>query len=144
MSALNMDRMSEGSFFLGLGTSGRLVIEDLHGERFAKPLTRMREYIDIVRKAARGERLDHDGEVFKTRRFQLRFTPYRSHLPIYIASLSPPSLRMTGELADGWLPIFLAPSRMAAAVAEVKAGAEAAGRSFGDIAISPQVSIYVT
>src|SRR5947199_8395453 len=143
MAALNMDRMSEGRFFLGLGTSGRLVIEDFHGEKFAKPLTRMREYIDIVRKAARGERLDHDGEFFHTKRFQLRFTPQRASLPIYIAALSPPSLRLTGELADGWLPIFLAPSRMAAAVVELKAGAGAAGRSLRDIAISPQVSIYV-
>jgi alkanesulfonate monooxygenase SsuD/methylene tetrahydromethanopterin reductase-like flavin-dependent oxidoreductase (luciferase family) len=120
------------------------VIEDLHGERFEKPLTRLREYIDIVRKAARGERLDHDGEFFHTKRFQLRLTPYRAALPIYIAALSPPSLRLTGELADGWLPIFLAPSRMTAAVADVKAGAAAAGRAFSDIAISPQVSIYVT
>jgi len=53
MTALNLDRMSGGRFFLGLGTSGRLVIEDFHGEKFTKPLTRMREYIDIVRKAAR-------------------------------------------------------------------------------------------
>jgi F420-dependent oxidoreductase-like protein len=144
MTALNLDRMSEGRFFLGLGTSGRLVVEDLHGERFAKPLTRMREYIDIVRKAARGERLDHDGEFFHTKRFQLRVPPYRATLPIYIAALSPPSLRLTGEIADGWLPIFLAPSRMAAAVAEVAAAARDAGRTLGDIAISPQVSIYVT
>lgn len=144
MTALNLDRMSEGRFFLGLGTSGQLVIQDFHGERFAKPLTRMREYIDIVRKASRGERLDHDGEFFHTKRFQLRFTPHRAHLPIYIAALSPASLRLTGELADGWLPIFLAPSRMTAAVAELEAGAKAAGRSLQDIAISPQVSIYVT
>src|SRR5262245_61501661 len=144
MTALNMDRMSEGRFFLGLGTSGQLVIEDLHGEKFQKPLTRMREYIDIIRKATRGERLDHHGEIFHTQRFRLRMTPYRPNLPIYIASLSPPSLRLTGELANGWLPIFLAPSRMAAAVAELKAGAEEAGRSLRDIAISPQVSTYVT
>src|SRR6185436_1740072 len=144
MSALNMDRMTQGRFFLGLGTSGRLVVEDFHGERFAKPLTRMREYIDILRKAMRGERLDHDGEFFHTKRFQLRFSPYRATLPIYIAALSPPSLRLTGELADGWLPIFLAPSRMAAAVTELEAGARAAGRSLRDIAISPQASIYVT
>ena len=104
----------------------------------------MREYIDIVRKASRGERLDHDGEFFHTKRFQLRFPPYRANLPIYIAALSPPSLRLTGELADGWLPIFLAPARMAAAVVELKAGAEAAGRTLRDITISPQVSIYVT
>jgi len=144
MTALNMDRMSGGRFFLGLGTSGQLVIQDLHGERFARPLTRMREYIDIVRKAARGEPLDHDGEFFHTKRFRLRATPFRSDLPIYIAALSPASLRLTGELADGWLPIFLAPTRMAAAVTELEAGARSAGRSLADIAISPQVSIYVT
>jgi F420-dependent oxidoreductase-like protein len=144
MSALNLDRMSEGRFFLGLGTSGQLVIQDLHGEAFRKPLTRMREYIDILRKAMRGERLDHAGEFFHTQRFRLRFQPYRNNLPIYIASLSPPSLQLTGELADGWLPIFLAPSRMQAAVAELQTAAEAAGRSLDDIAISPQVSIYVT
>jgi F420-dependent oxidoreductase-like protein len=144
MTALNMDCMTQGRFFLGLGTSGRLVIEDLHGEKFAKPLTRMREYIDIIRKAARGERLDHDGEFFHTKRFQLRLPSFRPNLPIYIAALSVPSLRLTGELADGWLPIFLAPSRMTKAVAELKAGAEAAGRTLRDIAISPQVSIYVT
>jgi F420-dependent oxidoreductase-like protein len=144
MTALNLDRMSEGRFFLGLGTSGRLVIQDLHSEAFRKPLTRMREYIDIMRKATRGERLDHNGEFFQTQRFRLRLQPYRPNLPIYIAALSPPSLRLTGELADGWLPIFLAPSRMQTAVAEIKAGAEAAGRAWHNIALSPQVSIYVT
>ena len=54
MTALNMDLMSEGRFFLGLGASGRLVIEDFHGEQFRKPLSRMREYISVVRKAAAG------------------------------------------------------------------------------------------
>ena len=144
MTALNMDRMTEGRFFLGLGTSGQLVIQDLHGEHFQKPLTRMREYIDIIRKAARGETLDHNGEFFNTKRFRLRVAPYRANLPIYIAALSPQSLRLTGELADGWLPIFLAPSRMSAAVTELEAAAVSAGRSLRDIAISPQVSIYVT
>ena len=144
MTALNMDVMSEGRFFLGLGASGKLVIEDFHGEKFRKPVTRMREYIDILRKAMKGERLDHDGEFFQTQRFRIRFPAFRPDLPIYIASLGAPSLRMTGELADGWLPIYLAPGRMDAAVAELKAGAETVGRSLDDIVISPQVSIYVT
>ena len=144
MTALNMDVMTEGRFFLGLGASGKLVIEDFHGEEFRKPLTRMREYIDIIRKAMRGERLDHDGEFFRTQRFRVRFKPYRDNLPIYIASLSPPSLRLTGELADGWLPIFLAPSRMGPSLSAIQEGAESAGRSLDDISISPQVSVYVT
>ena len=82
MTALNMDVMTEGRFFLGLGASGKLVIEDFHGEEFRKPLTRMREYIAILRKAMRGERLDHDGEFFQTQRFRVRFKPYRDDLPI--------------------------------------------------------------
>ncbi len=144
MTALNMDRMSDGRFFLGLGTSGQLVVQDLHGETFQKPLTRLREYIDIIRRAARGESLDHEGEFFRIKRFRLRLSPYRANLPIYIAALSPPSLRLTGELADGWLPIFLAPSRMTAVLTELKAGAESVGRAWRDLVISPQVSIYVT
>src|SRR3989441_7918751 len=76
MTALNMDRMTGGRFFLGLGTSGRLVIEDFHGEQFAKPLTRMREYIDIIRKGPRGERPDHAREFFHTQRFQLPLPPH--------------------------------------------------------------------
>ena len=144
MTALNMDLMSEGRFFLGLGASGRLVIEDFHGEEFRKPLARMREYIIIIRKAAAGERLDYSGEFFKLQRFHIRFQPYRSELPIYIASLTQPSLRLTGEVADGWLPIFLAPSRMEPLIADIEEGAQAAGRSLDDIAICPQVSIYVT
>ena len=144
MAALNLDLMSEGRFFLGLGASGRLVIEDFHGERFSKPLSRMREYIAFIRKAAAGERLDHDGEFFKTRRFRIRFAPHRARLPIYIASLTPASLRLTGEVADGWLPIFFAPGRMDALFADIAAGADAAGRSLSDVAVSPQVSIYPT
>ena len=144
MAAVSLDVMSEGRFFLGLGTSGAAVIQDLHGERFHKPIARMREYIDIIRKATTGQRIDHDGEFFHTKRFRLRITPFRERIPIYIASLGPASLRMTGELTDGWLPIYLAPARMDAAVAEIQAGAESAGRSLSDIAFSPQVSIYVT
>lgn len=144
MTALNMDNMSEGRFFLGLGASGKLVIEDFHGEQFHKPLTRMREYISIIRKAAAGERLDHNGEFFNISRFHIRFKPYRSHLPIYIASLTPASLRLTGEVADGWLPIFLAPTRMEPLIDDIQKGAQAAGRAMSDIAICPQVSIYVT
>ena len=144
MTALNMDKMTEGRFFLGLGASGKLVIEDFHGEEFRKPLARMREYINVIRMAAAGERINHDGEFFKLQRFRIRFEPYRSHLPIYIASLTQASLRMTGELADGWLPIFLAPSRMQPLIDDIEEGAKSAGRSLDDIAICPQVSIYVT
>ena len=141
MTALNMDVMSNGRFFLGLGSSGKLVIEDFHGEEFRKPLSRMREYITFLRKASRGETLDHDGQFFNTKRFKIRFPAYRENLPIYIASLTPASLKMTGELADGWLPIYYAPGRMSDSYAKLKEGTDLAGRTLDDITVSPQVSI---
>jgi F420-dependent oxidoreductase-like protein len=144
MTALNMDIMSKGRFFLGLGSSGKLVIEDFHGEKFEKPLSRMREYINFIRMALRGDRLDLEGEFFSTKRFRLRFTPYRETLPIFVASLTPLSLQMTGEIADGWLPIYYSPGRMAPSYDKLKSGAEITGRSLSDITVSPQVSIYVT
>ena len=145
MTALNMDLMSEGRFFLGIGASGKLVIEDFHGERFRKPLTRMREYIDIIRKASQRREDRARWRVLPDEEIQDRFSavPF-ADLPIYIASLSPPSLRLAGELADGWLPIFLSPSRMDASLADLQAGADRAGRSLDDVAFSPQVSVYVT
>ena len=144
MSAINLDNMSGGRFFLGLGASGKLVIEDLHGETFKKPLTRIREYVDIVRLALQGNKLEHEGEFFSTKRFRLRITPTSEEMPIYIASLSPPSLRLTGEIADGWLPIFLAPRRMSPLLEEIQKGANKSGKSLNDINVSPQISIYVT
>ena len=66
MTALNMDVMSKGRFFLGLGSSGKLVIEDFHGEKFEKPLSRMREYINFIRMALKGDRLEQEGEFFSS------------------------------------------------------------------------------
>ena len=130
MAALNLDRMSEGRFFLGLGTSGRLVIQDLHGERFDKPLdAHARVHRHHPEGLARGDARPRRRVLPHQALPAPRFRPYRPGLPIYIAALSPASLRLTGEVADGWLPIFLAPSRMSAAVAELEAGAKAAGRS---------------
>ena len=127
MTALNMDVMSKGRFFLGLGSSGKLVIEDFHGEKFERPLSRMREYIKFIRMALKGDRLEQEGEFFSTKRFRLRFTPYRENLPIFVASLTPLSLQMTGEIADGWLPIYYSPGRMDPSYNKLKSGAENSG-----------------
>lgn len=106
-SAASLDEISEGRFVLGLGTSGPRVIEGWHGIAYERPLQRMRETIEIVRVALRRERVDHAGEVFQLRDFKLLFHPVRPAIPIYLATLGPASLRLTGALADGWLPIFV-------------------------------------
>ena len=95
MSAATLDEVSGGRFRLGLGTSGARVVEDFHGVKFNKPLTRLKEAIQIIRLILAGERVDFNGECFELRRFKLGFKPLRSDIPIYVAALTPKSQRQT-------------------------------------------------
>jgi F420-dependent oxidoreductase-like protein len=122
MTAATLDLMSGGRFLLGLGTSGPQVVEGWHGEPWGKPLTKTREYVELVRAALRRETLEHDGEHFQVpytgpgatglgKPLKLMLRPLRADIPIYLASLRPKSIELTAEIADGWLPIFFSPER---------------------------------
>jgi len=144
MSAATLDEISAGRFRLGLGTSGSRVVEDFHGIKFSKPLTRLRETIQIIRMMLAGERVDFSGECFELRRFKLGFKPVRSEIPIYIAALTPKSLRQIGELADGWLPTHWPRARLSEGMAEIRAGADSVGRDVDRIEIAPIVNVVVS
>ncbi len=94
---------------LGLGVSGPQVMEGWHGVRFARPLQRTRETIDIVRMVTRGERLIYHGQIYDLPlaggegKALVSSARPRPDLPIYLATLGPKSLKLTGELASGWL-----------------------------------------
>ena len=144
MTALTLQHITGGRFSLGLGASGPQVVEGLHGVPFARPLTRMRETIEVVRMAEAGERLAIDGEHIrlplpggegKALRLALRPPTGSDHppLPIYIASLSPRMLALTGEVADGWLGTSFVPEGAASSFDALTAGAERAGRSLTDL-----------
>jgi F420-dependent oxidoreductase-like protein len=138
MTALTLQHLSEGRFLLGLGNSGPQVVEGLHGASFAKPLTRMRETIAIVRAACAGEKIDFHGELYDVpagdaRAMRLATDPAR--VPIYLASLSPRMLQLTGEIADGWLGTSFVPEGSAAYFDPLRAGLEISGRTLDDIDI---------
>jgi F420-dependent oxidoreductase-like protein len=135
MTAMSLAAMSNGRFLLGLGTSGPQVIEGWHGIRFERPVLRMRETIDVVRRITRGERLSYRGAVYelplpggegKALRSAARPRP---DIPIYLATLGPRSLEMTGELADGWLGTSFMPEHADVFFTHIAAGAARAGRS---------------
>ena len=117
MTAQSLDTVSKGRFNLGLGVSGPQVVEGLHGAAFAKPLSRMRECMAILRMALKGDKLQYEGEHYHLPRpggegKPIRLSqPPRPDLPIYLATLGPKSLQMTGEIADGWLPLYYSPYR---------------------------------
>ena len=108
MSALALQEMSNGRFVLGVGTSGPQVMEGWHGVRFERPVARTRETIEIVRAISAGERLTYEGKVYTlplpdSQGRALRSPVAGSDVPIHVASIGPANLRLTGELADGWV-----------------------------------------
>jgi alkanesulfonate monooxygenase SsuD/methylene tetrahydromethanopterin reductase-like flavin-dependent oxidoreductase (luciferase family) len=117
-----LDEISGGRAIAGLGTSGKLVIEEFHGIPFERPATRLRETIEIMRLLFASEPLRYDGKIFQfSRGFTLRFTPLRPNIPIYLASFRPAGLKLVAELADGWLPMMIPIERLADEVGKVRA-----------------------
>src|SRR5436305_5376025 len=112
-TAATLDLISGGRFILGLGTSGHQVVSGWHGMPFLQPLVRMRETIAIVRQVLRRNRLIFEGEVFRLDKgLKLLAPPVRETAPIYLATLTPGGLRLTGELADGSTPPLPRPAHM--------------------------------
>jgi F420-dependent oxidoreductase-like protein len=134
MTAATLDLMSGGRFIMGLGTSGPQVVEGWHGQPWAKPLERTREYIEIVRMALRRELVQHQGEHYRIpydgpgatglgKPLKLMLRPLRADIPIYLAAIGPKNVALAAEIADGWLPIFVDPDRFDEAFGASLAGA---------------------
>ncbi len=132
-----LDEASGGRAILGLGSSGEKVIRDWHGVPYDRPLQRTREYIEIVNLALSGHRVNYEGEFFHLRDFRMAITPLREHVPIFIASLGPRNVQLTGEMADGWAPIYLSPKHVQGFQRDLEVGAKRAGRSVDDIDVRP-------
>ncbi|HSG90165.1 MAG TPA: LLM class flavin-dependent oxidoreductase, partial [Pseudomonadales bacterium] len=145
MTALTMAAISGDRFVLGLGASGPQVVEGLHGRPFKAPMTRMRETVEIVRLAFAGEKMAYQGEYHhmpltgegttgqgKALRLSQAGNP---NIPIYLATLAPKALELTGAIADGWLGTSFTPEGAEAHLGPMRKGAEAAGRSLDDIDI---------
>jgi F420-dependent oxidoreductase-like protein len=121
MTAATLDLLSGGRVLLGLGLSGPQVVEGWHGQQYGKPLTRTREYVEIVRRIwAREAPLDFKGEEYQIpiaggtglgKPLKLIVHPLRPRIPIYLAAIGPKNIELAGEIADGWLPVFFAPTK---------------------------------
>jgi alkanesulfonate monooxygenase SsuD/methylene tetrahydromethanopterin reductase-like flavin-dependent oxidoreductase (luciferase family) len=101
MGAATVDTISKQRLTLGLGTSSIPIIEGLHGYKFTKPLKRMQEYIEIIRLALSGRKIDYDGEVFSLKGFTLLIKPPRQNIPIYVAAINQKMVELTWRIADG-------------------------------------------
>jgi F420-dependent oxidoreductase-like protein len=143
MSALSLQALSGGRFILGIGVSGPQVMEGWHGVEFAAPVARTRETIEIVRQVTRGEHLSYEGRFHRLplRGRSLRVGAEAAEVPIWVASLGPANLRLTGELADGWIGQTVIPEAAGNFFDHLREGASAAGRSLDEVACSAMVSV---
>jgi alkanesulfonate monooxygenase SsuD/methylene tetrahydromethanopterin reductase-like flavin-dependent oxidoreductase (luciferase family) len=130
---------------IGLGTSGWRVIEHWHGVPFQPSLTRLREYVDIIRMILAGEPLKYQGRVFRLERgFQLRFQPVRASIPIFIASLTPKSVQQTAQIADGWMPVMIPLEHLGKEVTAFRQLVRDAGRNPHHVMVRSPGSVTVT
>jgi alkanesulfonate monooxygenase SsuD/methylene tetrahydromethanopterin reductase-like flavin-dependent oxidoreductase (luciferase family) len=140
-----LDAVSGGRVIIGLGTSGAQVVEHFHGVTFGRGLRRLREYIDIINMLMAGTPLNYEGEIFNLRRgFTLRFQPVREHVPIFVASLTPESVRMSARRADGWLPIWIPVEHLPSEIRAFRETAVAAGRDPASLTVRSPGVIVVT
>ncbi len=128
MAAATLDYLSAGRFILGVGSSHKVQVEGEHGMLYTKPLTRVRESVEIIRRLLRDGRVHYAGESVRIDGFDLWFTPRRPVLPIYVSAVFPKMIALCGEIADGVI-LTRSTLRTAAAVREGLAeGAKRAGR----------------
>jgi F420-dependent oxidoreductase-like protein len=153
MTAMTIDHLSGGRFMLGLGASGPQVVEGWHGVRYGNPMTRAREYVEIVRKIwareapleFQGElhRIPYDGPGASGLGKPLKSILHGREIPIYLATIGPKSVEQTAEIADGWLPIFFSPYRRDVYMKSVEAGFAKTGgkKSLANFDIAPGVTV---
>jgi F420-dependent oxidoreductase-like protein len=132
MTAATLDVLSGGRFRCGLGVSGPQVSEGWHGVEFAEPLSRTREYVEIVRMALARQPVEFHGKHFDLPRaggrpIKLSVHPIQERIPLYLAATGPKNLQLSGEITDGWLGLFVSPDHLGELTASIQAGRTAAG-----------------
>ena len=149
MTAQGVQLLSDGRIILGIGASGPQVMEGWHGIPFDRPLQRTRETIEIIKMITSGERLEYEGTTYQLplpggQGKSIRSRAKTAPIPIYVASLGPANLRLTGELADGWIGNSFFPATANTFLDPISEGAAKAGRTLDEIDRVVAVSLEFT
>jgi F420-dependent oxidoreductase-like protein len=151
MTAMTLNQLSNGRFLVGLGASGPQVVEGWHGVAYGKPVTRIKEYVSIMKQIfARQGPVEHQGFHYSL--------PYEgddgtglgkplksilqadTSIPIYTASITPNGLVGSGEVADGVFPIWMDPTNPGVLMPSIEKGLAKSGRSMLDYDVAPFIT----
>ena len=141
MAAMTVDQLSQGRFILGIGSSHKVQVEPEHGQVYTKPLTRVRETVELVRALMADGNVHYHGQTLKIDQFELWFTPHRKRLPIYLSAVFPKMTELTGEIGDG---LILTRSTLESGTTMRKHLVAGGERSGNDGAKMPIVSLLPT
>ncbi len=141
MAASTLHSISGGRFILGLGSSTKQLAEGLHDVPYRKPYEKLRQIITQVKALIAGERIAQFSEV-DSRPLRLNFPEY-AKLPILLAASSPKSIKIAGELCDGWIPFLFPRDNIKDGIALLQEGAELGGRTERDFEVYPIIPTIV-
>ena len=140
LGAYTLSELTGNNFSLGLGISSENIVRDWAGQPFDKPLTRMREALDALRKAFAGEKVQVAGETLNMKNFRL---PGKVQAPIVLGALNPRMLRLAGALADGVVLNMVPEHALRQVLSEVRRGAEEAGRDPSRLQVVARLHVCV-
>jgi len=123
-----IDHFSGGRVILGLGAGDAINLDTFKIE-WRKPVSKLVEYVDVIRQLWAGEPFSHEGQFWSFEEAFLQIKPVQSKVPIYFAANSPRMRRLTGEIADGWLPLCLTPEMYKKRLRVIRESARKAGRN---------------
>ena len=155
MTAMSLAELSGGRFILGLGASGPQVVEGWHGLPYGKPVTRLKEYVSIVKQIVARE----GPATFEGQEYQMPYTgpgstglgkPLKSilhcdeELPIYAATITNAGVAAAAEVADGFFPVWMDPEKQSVFDAPIQKGFAAAGdKDMTQFDIAPFVTVIM-
>ncbi len=144
MSAFGMATVSNHRFILGLGVGHAYVVEGMHGIPFQRPLRRVRETVEIVRRLLRGEEVDYEGQVFSLSGARVGSPSDLRDVPIYLAALGPQMIELAGEIADGVLLNWASNKYISIALEHLRRDAARVGRDPEEIDVACYIRVMVT
>lgn len=144
IAAACVDEFSKGRFILGLGSSHRVQVVGEHGLAYGKPLTRVRESVEIIRALLRGGQVSYQGDIFNIEGYDLWFTPFRREIPVYLGAVNPRMLELCGQTAQGVILTRSTVEQARAAIGHVSAGALGVGRDPSEVELALQLACSVS
>ncbi|MGB5703231.1 MAG: LLM class F420-dependent oxidoreductase [Polyangiales bacterium] len=142
MSAMTLSQMTGGNFILGIGLSSPNIVRDWAGQAYERPLTTMREHVEVLRQILSGQKTTYEGKTLSVKGFRLGGAPV-GEVPIYLGALNKSMLRLTGALCDGVCLNMVPESALPQVLGEVRAGAEEAGKDPNDLEVVARLHVVL-